>query len=72
LLKRLQAAGLVTRTRDRDDERRVFVDLTDASRALEAKVRAVNGKIEAACQLTEAEMQDLRRNLEALAHPVKQ
>jgi DNA-binding MarR family transcriptional regulator len=69
LLKRLQAAGMVTRTRDVNDERRVFIDLTDASRAIEADVRAVNGKIKAACQLTEAEMQDLSRTLEALAHP---
>jgi MarR family transcriptional regulator, organic hydroperoxide resistance regulator len=69
LLKRLQAAGLVTRTRDVHDERRVLVDLTDASRAIEADVRAVNGQIRAACQLSEAEMQKLRRTLEALAHP---
>src|SRR5436305_10500478 len=33
LLKRLQAAGLVTRTRDSADERRVLIDLTDAGRA---------------------------------------
>ena len=69
LLKRLQAAGMVTRTRDVHDERRVLVDLTDASRAIEADVRAVNGQIRAACQLSEADMQRLRRTLEALAHP---
>lgn len=69
LLKRLQAAGMVTRTRDVHDERRVLVDLTDASRAIEAEVRAVNGKIKAACQLSEPDLQALRRTLEALAHP---
>jgi DNA-binding MarR family transcriptional regulator len=69
LLKRLQAAGMVTRTRDVNDERRVLIDLTDASRALEAELRSINGKIKAACQLTEAGMEDLRRTLEALAHP---
>lgn len=69
LLKRLQAAGMVTRTRDVNDERRVLVDLTGASRAIEADVRAVNGKIKTACQLSEADMQDLRRTLEALGHP---
>lgn len=69
LLKRLQTAGMVTRTRDVHDERRVLVDLTNASRAIEADVRAVNGKIRAACQLSEAEMQKLGRTLEALAHP---
>jgi DNA-binding MarR family transcriptional regulator len=69
LLKRLQAAGMVTRTRDVSDERRVLIDLTDASRAIEAEVREVNGKIKTACQLSEADMQDLRRTLEALGHP---
>jgi hypothetical protein len=29
----------------------------------------VNGQIKAACQLTEDGLQDLRRTLEALAHP---
>lgn len=69
LLKRLQAAGMVTRTRDVSDERRVLIDLTDMSRAIEADVREVNGKIKTACQLSEADMQDLRRTLDALGHP---
>lgn len=34
LLKRLQAAGLVVRRRDTADERRVFIHLTEAGRAL--------------------------------------
>jgi len=46
LLKRLQAAGMVTRTRDVNDERRVLVNLTNASRAIEADVRGIDGKIE--------------------------
>lgn len=72
LLKRLQASGLVTRTRDAKDERRVLIDLTDASRALETEVRSVSGKIKAACKLTEQGMQDLRRTLDELAHPAKE
>jgi MarR family transcriptional regulator, organic hydroperoxide resistance regulator len=69
LLKRLQAAGMVTRTRDVRDERRVLVDLTDASRSIEREVRAVNGQIKAACQLSEAGIRDLQHTLEALGHP---
>jgi DNA-binding MarR family transcriptional regulator len=69
LLKRLQAAGMVTRTRDVNDERRVLIDLTEASRAIEADVRAVNGQIKSACQLTEAGIRDLHKTLEALGHP---
>jgi len=69
MLKRLQSAELVTRTRDVKDERRVLVDLTAASRSMEADIRSITGKIRAACQLTEGEMEILRRTLEALAHP---
>lgn len=69
LLKRLQAAGMVTRTRDISDERRVLVDLTTKSRDIETDVRAIAGNIRTACQLTEAGLADLRRTLEALGHP---
>lgn len=41
LLKRLQAGGLVTRTRDAADERRVLVDLTPAGRALRERAAAI-------------------------------
>jgi MarR family transcriptional regulator, organic hydroperoxide resistance regulator len=72
LVKRLEAAGLVTRTRDPDDERRVLVDLTSRGRDLEAEVRGITVKIKSACQLTDAGMDDLRRTLEALAHPTSE
>jgi MarR family transcriptional regulator, organic hydroperoxide resistance regulator len=68
LLKRLEAAGIVTRTRDSVDERRVLVDLTPEGRALEAEVRGITGKIKTACQLTQRELDDLRRTLDALGH----
>jgi MarR family transcriptional regulator, organic hydroperoxide resistance regulator len=69
LLKRLDVAGLVTRTRDPADERRVMVDLTPRGRGLEAEVRGITDKIKSACQLTDEGLDDLRRTLEALAHP---
>ena len=37
LLKRLQAAGFVERTRNPADERQVFVELTERSKALEER-----------------------------------
>jgi DNA-binding MarR family transcriptional regulator len=37
LVKRLQAAGLVERTRNPADERQVFVELTERSKALEER-----------------------------------
>jgi DNA-binding MarR family transcriptional regulator len=41
LLKRLEGAGLITRTRSADDERSVQVGLTDAGRALRFDARDV-------------------------------
>ena len=72
LVKRLEGAGFVTRTRDLADERRVLVDLTPSSRALEAEVRGITDKIKSACQLTDQGVDDLRRTLEALAHPASE
>ena len=67
LLKRLDVAGMVTRTRDPADEHRVLVDLTPRGRALEAEVRGITDKIKSAAYRPEPGR--LRRTLEALAHP---
>jgi MarR family transcriptional regulator, organic hydroperoxide resistance regulator len=72
LVKRLEAAGLVTRRRDPKDERRVIVDLTSRGRGLEAEVRGITQKIKSACQLTDEGVDDLRRSLETLAHPASE
>ena len=69
LLKRLEAAGLVTRTRDSADERRVLIDLTDAGRALREEACSVPEKIETACRLTHAQAAELRDTLNGLARP---
>ena len=62
----------MTRTRDPADERRVLVDLTPSSRAFEAEIRGITDKIKSACQLTDQGVDDLRRTLEALAHPASE
>jgi DNA-binding MarR family transcriptional regulator len=41
LLKRLEAAGLITRTRSGDDERQVLIDLTPAGHALRQQALAI-------------------------------
>jgi DNA-binding MarR family transcriptional regulator len=69
LLKRLAAAGTVTRTRDVADERRVLVDLTPTGEALRAQVQAVSGQIRSACKLDEKGIADLRGTLDDLAWP---
>jgi DNA-binding MarR family transcriptional regulator len=41
LLKRLAAAGLITRTRDRADERQLAVELTETGRQLRARAELI-------------------------------
>lgn len=41
VVKRLEAAGLVVRRRDEDDERRVLVTVTEAGRALEERAARI-------------------------------
>src|SRR3954451_9913724 len=69
LLKRLQTAGLVTRTRDTADERRVLIDLTKAGQALREQACSVPEKIETACRLSNDELAALRDTLNGLALP---
>jgi DNA-binding MarR family transcriptional regulator len=71
LLKRLESAGMVTRTRDRGDERRVLIDLTKAGESLRDELWAVTDKIKTACQLTDAGLADLRDTLHAFARPAR-
>ncbi|WP_028612808.1 MarR family winged helix-turn-helix transcriptional regulator [Paenibacillus harenae] len=49
LLKKLEAAGLLTRTRDRSDERSVIVELTEQGKAL--KEKAVDIPAQLACKI---------------------
>ncbi|EJC74357.1 transcriptional regulator [Rhizobium leguminosarum bv. trifolii WSM2012] len=67
LLKRLESAGMVTRTRDRTDERRVLIHLTEAGESLREALWAVTDKIKTACQLTDEGLADLRDTLHAFA-----
>lgn len=71
LLKRLAASGMVTRTRDAADERRVLIDLTPAGEAIRDEVWGLTDKIKSACQLTEDDLVALRDTLHGLAHPAK-
>lgn len=66
LLKRLEAAGRVERSRDADDERRVLVNLTAAGRALERSVADVPARLGAAMGITRKEALELRDRLGAL------
>lgn len=66
LIKRLEAAGLVTRARDKADERVVRVSLTDAGRALAVEAACLPQSVLAATEMTPEALTDLRQGLGAL------
>ncbi|ASC64965.1 MarR family transcriptional regulator [Achromobacter denitrificans] len=66
LLKRLEAAGLVTRQRAQEDERQVIVALTRQGRDLREKAQAVPQAIASAAQCTLEEAQGTMKALHAL------
>ncbi len=66
LLKRLETAGLITRTRAREDERQVIIELTAQGRALKQKARAVPEALLCASGCTPREIGGLKKQLEAL------
>jgi len=68
LLKRLERAGLVTRTRATDDERSVIVALTDAGRALRARAASLPPQVACAALAPEDEgdLRPLHRSLSQL------
>ena len=66
LIKRLEAAGLVTRARDKADERVVRVSLTDAGRALAVEAACLPQSVLDAAEMTPEALTDLRQGLGAL------
>ena len=60
LLKRLEAAGFITRARDKSDERQVRVSLTEQGRGLLAEAACVPGQILEATGLTVEQLRQLR------------
>ena len=66
LLKRLEAEGLLSRTRSREDERVVVVELTDAGRALQGKAMDVPQCILGTSGLALEQLRKLQADLIAL------
>ena len=60
LLKRMEAAGLVSRTRDGADERRVSIALTHAGRALRDKAKDVPATLAEGLGLSPEALESLR------------
>lgn len=63
LLKRLEAAGLVQRARDSEDERQVRIRLTKAGQALKEKARAIPEAILCATGRPRPELRALNEQL---------
>ena len=72
LVKRLEAQGLVERARDKSDERRVRVRLTDAGRALEARAAHIPACIVEAFGLTRAEFAAMHAILDRVRASMRQ
>ena len=70
LLKRLTAAGLVTRHRRVEDERSVSIRLTEAGRALKGPACSVNEHMIDALELDRVEFEELRKLLHVIAERV--
>ncbi|WP_439572573.1 MarR family winged helix-turn-helix transcriptional regulator [Phreatobacter sp.] len=66
LLKRLEAAGLVTRRRDPADERSVRIALTERGRALHEEAKVVPIAMACAIGRPEREIERLRKEMVAL------
>jgi DNA-binding MarR family transcriptional regulator len=66
LLKRLEAAGLVSRMRAVEDERRVHVHLTAAGRRLKQRAARVPGCVLAASRCSVPELLQLTQQIRTL------
>ena len=66
VLKRLEQAGLVSRRRDSQDERRVLVDVTAAGLALKDAVADVPARLVGSLGVSKAESRELRLLLHGL------
>ena len=71
LLKRMEAAGLVTRTRDRADERRVQIELTDKGRHLKDAAAGVPFALAYALDMPGEEIASLRTALQDMARKLR-
>jgi DNA-binding MarR family transcriptional regulator len=66
LLKRLEAAGLLTRTRSATDERQVVVALSDAGRVMSKEAAAIHDNVLCATACTPGELAGMKQSLNML------
>ena len=66
LLKRLEASGHISRIRDVEDERRVYITLTSSGRKLKTRAAKIPGCILSASQCSIPELMALTSQVQAL------
>jgi MarR family transcriptional regulator, organic hydroperoxide resistance regulator len=66
LLKRMEAAGLVSRVRDAADERRVIVSLTPQGVAMQQKAAAIPAQAACVLNMGAAEIHQLKQQIDRL------
>ena len=66
LLKRLEAVGLVTRTRASHDERQVIVELSAEGRALKTRAKSVPSELLCASECSPDDLVAMKQQLESL------
>lgn len=67
LLKRMEAAGLIVRQRNPEDERSVIVSLSEQGQALQHKAQHVTGCVVAASGLSLEEAKNLKQEIDDLS-----
>ncbi|TKI07252.1 MarR family winged helix-turn-helix transcriptional regulator [Martelella alba] len=72
LLKRLEAAGLLLRSRSAEDERQVIIRLTEQGRDLQEMARSVPDDVLCATACGAEKLADLKRQLEQLRAQLSQ
>ncbi|WP_223068725.1 MarR family winged helix-turn-helix transcriptional regulator [Paenibacillus caui] len=63
LLKKLEAAGLITRNRDKSDERNVIIELTEQGRKLQQQVEEVPFNLYGKTQVSIEDITSLREQI---------
>lgn len=66
LLKRMEQQGLVTRQRDTNDERKVYVKLTQQARDLSGSIAKIQEEVACSTQLDPVAFEQLRNQLQSL------
>lgn len=72
LLKKLEAMDLITRTRDKTDERNVIIELTDQGRSLQEKMAEIPLKLYENTKVAEKDIVAMREHIGAFLHQISE